>query len=958
MAVEVPNPTGPAAPDLRILETRVYRGPNIWSYNQAIHLVVDLGSLEEYPTVSLPGFTDALLAAVPGLERHTCSLGRKGGFIERLRAGTWLGHVAEHVALQLQTLAGHEQRRGKTRSVKGSRGHYNIIYGYNDETVGVAAGRLSVRLLNHLVQAEEGFDFETEFNAFLRQAERVAFGPSTAAILEEAASRDIPFIRLNSASLVQLGQGVHAQRIRATMTSRTGALAVDIASDKDLTAKLLGSAGLPVPKQEATRTLRGTIDAARRIGFPVVVKPLDGNHGRGVCLNLQNVEEVEKAYDVAKAESRRGTLVVESFVTGRDYRCLIVGGRMQAIAERVPAHVVGDGAHTVAELVEITNADPRRGVGHEKVLTKIKVDDNAIEILAGQGHALDSVPPEGEMVKLALTGNMSTGGISIDRTFDAHPDNVEIAEEAARMVGLDVAGIDFICPDITYPVRETGGAICEVNAAPGFRMHTHPTVGEPQFIAKPVVDLLFPPGSQSRVPIIAVTGTNGKTTTSRMIAHIFKGLGRKVGMTSTDGVIIDERLVIKADASGPRSARMVLQNPRVDFAVMEVARGGILREGLGYDRNDIAVVTNVAPDHLGLKGIDTLRQLADVKAVIVEAVPRNGFAVLNADDPNVRNMRRRCSGSIIWFSMAEPGSEIRDFVDDHCRRGGRAVVLEPSDRGEMIVIRHGRRSMQLAWTHLLPSTFGGAARFNVANALAATGAAFAADAPLHDIRQGLRTFATTYYLSPGRLNLVRVNNAEVFVDYCHNAAGMKELGAFVDRYAAQKQGESDFGRSSRIGMIGAAGDRRDDDMRELGAVAALHFDVLVIREDERLRGRKAGVTAELVAEGAREAMRDGARCRQVEIVLDELDATRHVLARTNPGDLVVMCVDQHAMVVAELEERTKHAQAGARLGEPGSGTSDPDLDPSTLTVSAEAEGAEADTDAFASTPETADDTAI
>jgi cyanophycin synthetase len=961
MAVEVPTPSGPARPELRIVETRVYRGPNVWSYQQAIHLVVDLGILEQYPTVALPGFTDRLLELVPGVGRHSCSTGRKGGFVDRLRDGTWLGHVAEHVALQLQTMAGHDQRRGKTRSVKGRPGHYNIVYGYTDETVGVAAGRLAVRLMNDLVEHDEAFDFEAELNGFLRQAERVAFGPSTAAILEEAASRDIPFIRLNNASLVQLGQGVYAQRIRATMTSKTGALAVDIAGDKDLTTTLLGAAGLPVPKQEAVRTLQGTLEAARRIGFPVVVKPLDGNHGRGVCLDLQDDAAVEKAFDIAKAESKRGTIIVESFVTGRDYRCLIVGGRMQAIAERVPAHVVGDGSSTVAQLVEVTNSDPRRGVGHEKVLTKIKVDDAAREVLAGQGYTLESVPPEGEMVKLALTGNMSTGGISIDRTFDAHPDNVEIAEEAARMVGLDVAGIDFICPDITFPVRETGGAICEVNAAPGFRMHTHPTVGEPQFIAKPVVDLLFPPGSQSRVPIVAVTGTNGKTTTSRMIAHIFKGLGRKVGMTSTDGVVIDERLVIKADASGPRSARMVLQNPRVDFAVMEVARGGILREGLGYDRNDIAVVTNIAPDHLGMRGIDTLRQLADVKAVIVEAVPRNGFAVLNADDPHVRNMRRRCSGEVIWFSLAEPGSETREMIDDHCRRGGRAVVLEATDRGEMIVIKHGRRSMQLAWTHLLPSTFGGAARFNVANSLAAAGAAFAAGAPLHDIRQGLRTFATTYYLSPGRLNLIEVGNADVFLDYCHNAAGMKELGAFVDRYAEQKARKNDHARMSRIGMIGAAGDRRDDDMRELGAVAAQYFDVIVIREDERLRGRATGETAELVAEGARQAMAEGARCRQVEIVLDELDATRHVLARTNPGDLVVMCVDKHAMVAAELEERTKHAQAGARVGQKGDAVSDPDLDPNTLTVSAEAEGSEASDEALTAAdaePETVDDTAV
>ena len=497
----------------------------------------------------------------------------------------------------------------------------------------------------------------------------------------------------------------------------------------------------------------------------------------------------------------------------------------------MPAHVIGDGTSTVQELVDLTNADPRRGVGHEKILTRIKIDAAAEEVLADQGHTLDSVPDEGEMVKLALTGNMSTGGISIDRTFEAHPENAEIAEEAARMVGLDIAGIDFICPDITQPVRETGGAICEVNAAPGFRMHTHPTIGEPQFIAKPVVDMLFPPGAPSRIPIVAVTGTNGKTTTSRMISHIFKGMGRKVGMTSTDGVVIDERLVIRADASGPRSARMVLQNPRVDFAVFEVARGGILREGLGYERNDVAVVLNVQPDHLGLRGIDTVEQLADVKAVLVEAVPRDGHAVLNADDPLVREMRRRCSGQVVWFSMAEPGSEERDLIDAHCRRGGKALVLQPTERGEMIVVRHGARDMQLAFTHLLPSTFSGRARMNVQNALAAAAAAFAVGAPLHDIRQGLRTFSTNYYLSPGRLNEVEVNGVNVIVDYCHNAPGMRMLGDFVDRVGESLDSGSELGKPSRIGVIATAGDRRDEDMRELGEIAAEHFDVVVVRED-------------------------------------------------------------------------------------------------------------------------------
>jgi cyanophycin synthetase len=916
------------SPDLAILETRVYRGANIWSYERAIHLVVDLGSLEEWPTDRLPGFTDRLLELLPGLHDHTCSRGHKGGFIERLREGTWLGHVTEHVALQLQQEVGHDLRRGKTRQVKGEHGRYNVVFGYNDENVGIAASRLAVRLVNHLVRAEPDFDFDTELEAFIVRAERTAFGPSTQAIIDEAVSRDIPWIRLNQHSLVQLGQGVHQKRIRATMTSSTSAIAVDVASDKDLTGRLLGAAGLPVPRSESVRTADQAVAVAGRIGYPVVVKPLDGNHGRGVCLDLQGDDDVRAAFPIAEDQSRRGWVIVETFVSGKDYRCLVIDGKIAAIAERVPANVVGDGEHTVAELVDMTNADPRRGVGHEKVLTRIRVDDAALELVREQGFGLDDVPPDGEMVKLALTGNMSTGGISIDRTFEAHPDNVDIAEEAARVIGLDIAGIDFICPDITQPVREAGGAICEVNAAPGFRMHTHPTVGDPQFISKSVVDMLFPPGAPSRIPIVAVTGTNGKTTTSRMIAHIFKGMGRKVGMTSTDGVVIDERLVIRADASGPKSARMVLQNPRVDFAVFEVARGGILREGLGYERNDVAVVLNVQPDHLGIRGIDTVEQLADVKAVPVEAVPRNGHAVLNADDALVRAMRRRCSGEVVWFSMEPKGTEVRDFIDVHCRRGGKAIVVESSEKGDMIVVRHGTREMQLAWTHLLPATFGGKALMNVQNSLAAAAAAFAAGAPLHDIRQGLRTFSTNYYLSPGRLNQIEVDGVNVVVDYCHNAPGMRMLGDFVDKLGESLLQTSDLAKPSRIGVIATAGDRRDEDMVELGTIAADHFDVIVVREDSALRGRERGATSQLVAQGVRSRIADGARCKQVETVLDEIDATRHAMARANKGDLVVICVDKHASVLAELESWSHQAQAGARSDDDAAdeiAVGDPDL---------------------------------
>jgi len=923
----VDGPDGPR-PELAIIETCIYRGANIWSYEKAIHLVVDLGCLEQWPTDRLPTFTERLLDLLPGLRNHSCSRGRRGGFVERLTEGTWLGHVSEHVALQLQQEVGHDLRRGKTRQVPGEHGRYNVIFGYVDENVGMAAGRLAVRLINHLVQAEPDFDFDQELESYIVGAERTAFGPSTQAIIDEAVSRDIPWIRLNQHSLVQLGQGVHQRRIRATMTSHTSSIAVDVAGDKDLTSRLLSAAGLPVPRAESVREADQAVAAARRIGFPVVCKPLDGNHGRGVCLDLQSEDEVRAAFPVAEEQSKGGWVIVETFVSGKDYRCLVIDGKIAAIAERVPAHVIGDGTHTVQQLVDVTNADPRRGVGHEKVLTRIKVDEAAAELVREQGFGMSDVPPDQTMVRLTLTGNMSTGGISIDRTFEAHPENVEIAEEAARVVGLDIAGIDFICPDITEPVRETGGAICEVNAAPGFRMHTHPTIGDPQFISKAVVDMMFPPGAASRIPVVAVTGTNGKTTTSRMIAHIFKGMGRKVGMTSTDGVVIDERLVIRADASGPRSARMVLQNPRVDFAVFEVARGGILREGLGYERNDVAVVLNVQPDHLGMRGIDTVEQLADVKAVPVEAVPRDGHAVLNADDPLVRAMRRRCSGQVVWFSMLPAGSEVRDFIDIHCRRGGKAIVLESSDKGEMIVVRHGNRQMQLAWTHLLPATFGGRALMNVQNSLAAAAAAFAAGAPLHDIRQGLRTFSTSYYLSPGRLNQIEVEGVNVVVDYCHNAPGMRALGDFVDRLGDSLLVTSDLAKPSRIGVIATAGDRRDEDMVELGSIAADHFDVIVVREDSSLRGRPAGQTAGFVVDGVRARIAAGARCKQVEIVLDEISAIRHAMARANKGDLVILCVDKHAAALAELESWSNHAQAGASSSDDDQ-VGDPDLAGST-----------------------------
>ncbi|MGZ5316837.1 MAG: cyanophycin synthetase [Actinomycetota bacterium] len=915
---------------MTILQAQVFRGPNYWSYEPSIRLLVDLGSLEHWPSNTIRGFNARLLKALPGVGEHSCSLGKRGGFRERLEDGTWLGHVAEHVALELQRESGAHISRGKTRSA-GHPGHYNVIYGYAEETVGVEAGKMAVRLVNHLIKPDPDFDFDAELERLILLAERRQFGPSTQAIIDEAVTRDIPWMRLNEYSLVQLGQGKYQQRIRATMTSMTSALAVDIAGDKKMTNQLLASAGLPVPRSEVVRTDDDAVAAASRIGFPVVTKPLDGNHGRGVGLDLRTERAVRTGFRRAQKESRRGFVVVESFVTGSDYRVLVIGGRMVAIAERVPAHVTGDGKHAIRWLVDKENQDPRRGIGHEKVLTRIKVDEGAMDLLKKQGFAIDDVPPKGERVLLAATGNMSTGGISIDRTWEAHEDNVEIAEEAARVVGLDVAGIDFLAPDISQPVREAGGAIVEVNAAPGFRMHTHPTEGEPQYVAKHVVDGLFPPGTPSRIPIVAVTGSNGKTTTTRMIAHIFRGMGRDVGVTTTDGIYIDERLVRRADASGPKSAQMVLQNPRVNFAVFEVARGGILREGLGYQRNDVAVVLNVTGDHLGLREIDTLEQLAAVKQVPVEAVPRNGTAVLNADDPLVLEMRRHCSGNVILFTMREK----HDLVERWIRRGRKAVVLEKGPRGEMMVIKEGRRTMPIAWVHTLPATFEGKARMMVQNAMAAAAAAHAAGAHLHDIRQGLRSFTTSIYQAPGRLNVFDIDGVTVVIDYAHNAAGLETLGDFVERLTAdapagERPGEASWTANLRVAVVATAGDRRDEDMRELGRVAARYFDEVIVREDRHARGRPRGETAELIRQGVEEAMSaGGARAGSVEVELDEMEAARKALDRSRPGDLVVLCVDYATDVFKELEQRRGVAapevlRAHDEGGVQGSG-GDPDL---------------------------------
>lgn len=852
-----------------------------------IHYVLDIGELEDRPSNKIPGFYENLIELIPSLYNHGCSIGKPGGFLKRLREGTWMGHVLEHVALEIQNIAGAEVARGKTRST-GERGIYNVTFQYDQEDVGLASGELALRLLNQLVyESEADFDYVVELERVIKIAERLAYGPSTGAIVQEANRRGIPVLRLDpQRSLVQLGHGMYQRRIWATVTSDTPNIAVDVAGNKELTNRLLHEVGIPVPRAQVVTTLEEAIRAARRIGYPVVLKPGDGNHGRGVFINLADDAEVTEFYSHAMRESRSGTVIVESFITGKDYRILVVNNEIVAVAERVPAHVVGDGRHTVGELIEATNADSRRGVGHEKILTRIVVDSQTAEVLDRDGLTLDDIPSEGAFVQLKLTGNMSTGGTSIDRTDDIHPDNVEIARQAAMVVGLDIAGIDLIAEDIAQSVRQAGGAICEVNAGPGFRMHTHPTEGHPRHVGRAVIDMLFPRGRPSRVPIVAVTGTNGKTTTSRMIAHIMKTSGRRVGLTTTDGISIDGTPIMTGDMSGPTSARMVLKNPTIDYAVLETARGGILRSGLGYDRCDIGVVTNISGDHLGLKGVDTLGELARVKAVVPASVLRDGASVLNADNEWTVEMTRVARGEIIFFSMNEDNPVIRE----HLRERGRAVLLRETRQGDMITIIEHRRETSLLLANQIPATFQGRARVNIANAMAAASAALADDVSLDYIRQALRTFTSSFYQTPGRFNLLDLRGKRVVVDYCHNLAGLEAMADFVKRMEAE----------STVAVISVPGDRSDGDMTAFGELSGKTFDRIVIREDDNTRGRQSGEISSILRKSAIDG---GIAEDQISVVLDELEAVQAAVTMADKSDLVVLMVDKPAEVWALLSER-------------------------------------------------------
>jgi cyanophycin synthetase len=894
---------------MRILERNVYVGPSLYAHFPVIRVVLDLGALEDWPTGKLgSAYVDSLVEALPGLQEHGCSYGTAGGLLRRMREdeGTWLGHVFEHVAIELQNIAGEDVSFGKTRSVDDERrGAYNVVYEYAQREKGIEAGELAIKLLCSLLPdrlkpegvVPDGWVWAEARDEYIRYAQRRALGPSTASLVKAAEERNIPWLRLNDQSLIQLGHGKHQQRIQATVTGRTSYIAVELAQDKEETNKILANCGLPVPKQELVRSADRAVRAAERLGYPVVTKPYNGNHGRGITVGLATADAVRAGF--AAAAEHSSSVIVETYLHGDDHRLLVVNGELIAATRRTPGRVVGDGTRTIRQLVEIVNQDPRRGIGHEKVMTRIELDAEADTLLAKQGLSLDSVPGEGQAVPLRGTANLSTGGTATDVTDLIHPDNREMAVRAVTAIGLDVGGVDFLCPDITESYKKIGGGICEVNAAPGFRMHVAPSEGTPRDAAGPVIDMLFPHGSPSRVPIAGITGTNGKTTTCRMLAHICKMAGLTPGLTTTDGVYIDGQRTVEGDMTGPVATRMVLSDPKIDVAVLEIARGGLLRAGMGVPWINVGAVLNVQSDHLGMKGIDTLEQLAEVKRILVEVA--KDCAVLNADDPNVIKMSAHTDATHLCYVTINPQHAV---VREHIRAGGRACALEAGVNGQMITLYDKGRHIPLMWTHLIPATLEGRAMHNVQNAMFATAIAFSMHLKLDAIRQGLRTFDSTFFQAPGRMNVWDEHPFKVIFDYGHNAHAVGMLADLATKLDV---------RGRRLVVVAGPGDRRDDDIREIALKVAGKFDHYICRRDDGLRGRAPDEVPKMIAEVLRGR---GVPDSAITIIPDEQEAIDHALRMGRPGDLLLIFADALTRSWKQVTKFKPEASAPATASAP------------------------------------------
>lgn len=863
---------------MKILKIQALRGPNIWSVQRKklIQMRLDLEEMEQFPTNKIDGFRERIEAMFPTMIDHRCSEGVRGGFFSRIERGTWMGHVIEHIALEIQTLAGMETGFGRTRETK-TPGIYNVVFSYTEENVGLFAAESSVNIAEALIKGVE-YDLEGDVKKMREIRERVRLGPSTGSIVEEAVARDIPWIRLGTNSLVQLGYGVNQMRFQATITQKTSSIAVDIACNKEQTKKMLDDASIPVANGGICVDEQDLETVIKKIGYPIVLKPLDGNHGKGASINVTNWEDAVSGLAYAKKYSHR--IIVEKFITGFDFRVLIIDNKLVAAAKRVPAHVIGNGKDSIQKLIETINIDPRRGYGHENVLTEIDVDRDTLDLLEKLNYTTESVPKGGEIVYLKSTANLSTGGTSVDVTDMMHPENVFLCERISRVIGLDICGVDIMAENLTQPLKENGGCILEVNAAPGFRMHLAPSEGLPRNVASPVIDMLYPPGKPSRIPIIAVTGTNGKTTTTRLLAHIVKNNGYKVGFTTSDGIYIQNHMLEKGDTTGPLSAEYILKDPTVEFAVLETARGGILRSGLGFSRCDIAVITNIQEDHLGLSDIHTLEDLARVKSTVVKSVKKDGWAILNAEDEQCVKIGNELSCNVAYFSMDEENQLIKKL----CKEGKIVCVYENG----FITVKKGEWKIRIERATHVPLTMGGKAKFMIANVLAATLAAYLQGFKTEDISLSLQTFIPSAAQTPGRMNIFDFKKFKVLIDFAHNASGYRGVEDYLSSVVAHK----------KIGIIAGVGDRRDEDIKECARIAGRMFDHIIIRQEKHLRGRTEDEIINLILEGISESGRTVTH----EIITKEVEAIKHAINSAEEGTFITALSDVVTNAIEIVQE--------------------------------------------------------
>ena len=853
---------------MQIREINAMRGPNYWSVrrHKLIVMVLDLEAMEERPTDKVTGFSERLKAMFPSMYSHRCSEGCEGGFFMRVDEGTWMGHVIEHIALEIQTLAGMDTGFGRTRGY-GEKGVYHVVFSYIEENAGKYSAKAAVRICEALISGED-YNMDNDIQQMREHREEQPLGPSTGSIVEEAESRGIPWIRLNKYSLCQLGYGANQKRIQATVTSETSSIGVELACDKEDTKYLLEQAEVEVPRGDIISRERNLEAACNYVGYPLVIKPIDGNHGRGITVDINTYDEALKGFNAAKEVSKR--VIVEKYITGEDYRLLVVNNVLIAAALRTPAHVIGDGKSTIEALVAAVNKDPRRGYGHEKELTAITINELTKTIIADAGYQLDSVLPDGERLILKDTANLSTGGTAEDITDIVHPANVAMAERISKIIDLDICGIDIMTTDISQPLSETGGAVLEVNAGPGFRMHLAPTKGLPRNVAAPVVDKLFPQSSnKGKIPIVAVTGTNGKTTTSRLMAHMAKMSGYRVGYTTSDGVYIQNRLLMTGDCTGPQSAEFVLRDPTVNFAVLECARGGMLRAGLAFSHCDIAIVTNVSGDHLGLKGIHTIEQLARVKAVVPETVLPDGYAILNADDDLVYEMRKSLECNVALFSMDENNPRIKALQ----RKGGITAIYENG----YVTLCRGSWKMRIMKAEHIPLTYGGKAKFMIQNILPVVIACNVKGISIEDMKAAFQTFLPSASQTPGRLNLFEFDRFKILLDYAHNPAGMRALQDFTNELDA----------TVKVGIVAGIGDRRIEDNNEIGAIAAEMFDEIIIRQDKQLRGKSEEELIAMLKDGILAKYPD----KKLTVIPSEKEAIHYAIDNAIDGSLIVLCSD-------------------------------------------------------------------